>query len=72
MSTMLEMGKDGVNILCLYDMTRYDIRYLNAWLFALGLNETERKSKCSMLFEDGELLFSNLKHHLTIHCRVRA
>lgn len=71
MKTILETGKDGVQRLSLFDLTPKDSLYLNAWLFAFGINDTERSEGRRKLFEEGELLFSNIKHHITIHCKTR-
>mgnify|MGYP006988836438 CR=1 FL=1 len=71
MNTIIETRKEGVNILCLYDLTTNDRLYLNAWLFAFGINETDRIKLCHSLYEEGELLFSNIKHHITVHCKKK-
>ena len=70
MKTLLETKENGVNMLTFSDVTRKDLMFLDAWLYVFGFDATERKITTNALFEDGVLLFSNLKHYITIYCRT--
>lgn len=70
MTTRLEMNGNGVSTLEIGRVTPMDMPYVNAWLFAFGLTSTERHKACCVLQDHGELSFCNIKHKITVRCKM--
>lgn len=69
MNTRMKSINDRVNLLTVSGITLTDLDEVDAWLYALDMAETDRRSACRQIITDGSYSVSNIEHRVTLEFR---
>ena len=68
MKTGLYPLSDGVNLLVLKGVNLLSLDDVDSWLYAIGMNASERSEACYQLMSDGHFDVCNIEYCVYVKC----
>ena len=59
---------EGIDQFTMNGIRKIDLDRVEAWLYALGHSDEERRYGCHQIMNEGHFSFSNLRHRISVHC----
>jgi hypothetical protein len=68
MKTDLYPLSDSVNLLVLKGVNLLSLDDVDSWLYAIGMNASERSEACCQLMSDGHFDVCNIEYRVHVKC----